>query len=148
MVWQHDAAGIGQERPALAVRFPNGGCKQSAAIDNNVIGDLDMLTGQRRDGLDQRRDTASAKSATQVATLARFLECGRHWRAEEHEITDLDRTPKRLDAPEPEGLARRQVQAIAADIGDRRQTDCDDPRTRQKLNYSSPSHCFSTGVCR
>lgn len=74
MVWWHHAAGIGRKRPTLTVRFPNGGCRQSAAIDNNVIRDLDMLTGQRRDGLDQRRDTASTESATQVAAPTRFLE--------------------------------------------------------------------------
>lgn len=120
-MWRHHAAGIGREHPALTVPIPHSGCRQSAVIDNNLIGDLDMLTGQRRDGLDQRRDTASAKSATQVAAPTRFLEYGRHWRAEEHEIADLDRTPKRLDAPEPERLARCQVQAITVHICGRRQ---------------------------
>lgn len=148
MACRHDAAAIGQERPALAVRFPNGGSRQSSAIDNNLIGNFDTLAGKCHDGFDQRRDTASTKPKAQIATLARFLECGRRRQADEDQIADLDRTPKRLDAPEPEGLARRQVQAIATDIGDRRQTDRDDPRTRQKLNYSSPSHCFSTGVWR
>lgn len=121
-MWRYDTAGIRCERPALAVRFPNDGCRQKAAVYNNVIRDVDMLAGQRRDRLDQRRKPASAEPTPQISAHAGFIDCRCFRRADQHQIADRDRTVKRIDAPKPERLARRQVQPVTAYRCGRRQS--------------------------
>ncbi|MNV70121.1 hypothetical protein D3C71_1630660 [compost metagenome] len=86
-----------------------------AAVDHDVIGNFDMLPGKCGNGLDQRREPTIAKPPPEISSPSCLLgHCGRR-RADEDEITGLDRTIEFLDAPEPERLARRQVQSITAD---------------------------------
>ncbi len=54
----HDAARIGRQLSALTVAFADGRCLDHSTINDDVIGDFDMLAGQRCDGLDQGRETA------------------------------------------------------------------------------------------
>lgn len=113
MMRRHHTTGIGQEHPALSVRFPNDGCRQRPAVYDNVIGDFDMLSCQRRDGLDQRGKATITKPAAKISAPLRLAEDGRHRRADKHQIADRDCALELFDAPEPEWFARRQVQPIS-----------------------------------
>ena len=119
---RHDAAGIRGERSALTVPIAHSGCRKRAAIDGNVAGDIDMLTGQRRDRLDQRRKPAIAETTPQIPAHAGLLDCRCFRRANENQIADRDRTLERIDAPKPERLARRQVQPVTTYRCGRRQS--------------------------
>lgn len=120
MARRHDATGIGFDRPALSVRRPDAGCRKRAPVDNHLAGDLDVVARKCCHSLDERCETAGAEAPTEIAALACLLEGRSGRRADEHQISNCGGTIKLLDAPDPERLARREVQPIATDQSGRR----------------------------
>lgn len=135
---RHDAASERCDRPALAIALSEERRRKNSAVDRDTRTDRDMLSGKRRHCLDQRRKAARAKPAAQIPALPGLLEDCCHRRADEHQITDFDRTVESLDAPEPKRFARRQVQPKAAHICDRRQTGDHPAGAGQKQENAPP----------
>lgn len=149
MMGWHNATGIGRKPPALAVHIADCGCFYRSPIDSDMIGDFDILPGKSHDGLDQRRKPAIAQSPAKITAPSCLLERGRHRWADEDEISRLDRAMKGLDPPQPERLARRQVQTVTAEPGDSCKTEDGATRRCQRQNNAPPPpHCFITGVWR
>ena len=111
----NDATGIAFDCPALSVCRPDTGVRKRAPVYNHLAGDLDVVAGKCCDSLDERRETAGAEALTKIAALACFLEGRSDRQADEHQISNGGGTIKLLDAPDPERLARREVQPIATD---------------------------------
>lgn len=97
MFGRHDAAGEGPNRPALAVRRPDAGSRDRLPVNRNNSADVDPLAGKRHDGLDERCETAGAKTVPQIAAIARFDEGRRRRGADKHEIPNRDSSLERLD---------------------------------------------------
>lgn len=129
---RHDTTGIRDDRPPLPITFSETGCAERHAIDFDRFANGDMLAGECYNSLDERCKAAGTQSAPEIAALPCLFECGCSWRADEHEISDRDIAVKRLDAPQPEWLAWRQVQSIAANPPGRDKTGDDYADTRQR----------------
>lgn len=145
---RHHAAGEGPDRSSLSVRCPDVRRRDQPAVNHDGPRNVDTLAGQTCDSLDERCETAGAKSRPEISALACLLEFHRHRWADKHQIPDLHRSMKRLDPPEAEGLARGQVQPVTAADGDRRDTSNDRGRGTDDCQCRTPGQCFSVGVWR
>ena len=87
----NDATAIGNEWPPFAVPPHHMRMVQPPAIDADLFANGDALTGERDNGLDQRRHATDAEAEAQISTRTGHSDCvGVRW-ANEDEIADQDR---------------------------------------------------------
>ena len=97
----HDTARPGGHRPPLGVTGMNGGGLQPRIINDDLALYADGRSGQCDHGLDERRCAGRAKTSGQIETLAGKIDCGTGRRADEHTVTDRNRTLQGFDLPKP-----------------------------------------------
>ncbi|MBB4116373.1 hypothetical protein FHT80_005747 [Rhizobium sp. BK226] len=86
----HDATGIRHKDPPLAVLGSDGGCLNWPSIDDDLITDLDTLTGKSCDRFDEWCKAAGTRSPAEIAALSGALKGVVCRRADEDEIADSD----------------------------------------------------------
>jgi hypothetical protein len=89
--------------------------RQTGAVDGDRSVDDDILTGHGHDGLDERRKPARAEAVTEITALARQREdIARRW-ANEYAIVDARGAAERFDPPQPQWIARCEINSETGD---------------------------------
>ncbi|KSV71156.1 hypothetical protein N182_30665 [Sinorhizobium sp. GL2] len=99
---RHDATRVGIERPSSAIHPHHARIRDSPPIDTEIGADINALSLNRDNSLDQRRITGCAEPAAQISACPCLGKWSRGRRANEDKIADRDRPIQRADAPEAE----------------------------------------------
>lgn len=92
-------AASGHQRPPHSVLSGEDRVRNFLSVDPNGLTDFDLLPSDRHDRLDQRSISGSAKSATEIAACARFIDESGARQAHEHHVPNNRVSIERQDPP-------------------------------------------------
>ena len=111
------------ERAAFSISLSNRGVANPYAFDRNLIGDIDLFSGDGDHRLDERPKPALAKAPSKITAPQRLAHCGIVRRAYEDDIASDNRTRQRNDAPDAQGFARSRIDAEPANPASGRKSE-------------------------